>query len=361
MTLNQPEASDSEFSVILLVAVSILWVPVIERLQGGQLYLYIQGVAACLAPPIAAVYLLAVLWKRCSEPGAFYALMTGLITGLIRLVLTVVYHEPVCGEPDHRPAIVARFHYMYFALFSFLLTGLVMIVVSLFTRPPDKHCLTRLTYFTAWDVPEEYSPPVPKDCQAVNAYGISEAYDKPTGDAMLAYGLYDPAITEQPRSGSPRSLQRNEIVDVHEPSPDKLCPCHSPAGLCFRHICLWLCGCEDHPCSQENEFRCAACLCCGKSHVPDWLPFGHERTVDLENEEQHLRSVISLKQDPRAKVALRVCLVFLAIIVIFLYVFFSVYFDLIDPGPLPVWWNESANVTRKMLLALEANNIITLK
>lgn len=54
--------------VVFLVAVSILWVPVIQRTQGGQLYMYIQGVAACLAPPIAAVYLIAILWRRCTEP-----------------------------------------------------------------------------------------------------------------------------------------------------------------------------------------------------------------------------------------------------------------------------------------------------
>ena len=37
-----------------------------------------------LAPPICAVYLLAVFWPRCNEPGAFWGLMIGLVVGFTR-------------------------------------------------------------------------------------------------------------------------------------------------------------------------------------------------------------------------------------------------------------------------------------
>lgn len=50
-----------------MIVLSILWVPVVSYQQGGQLYIYIQAVAAYLAPPIASIYLLAILWKRCNE------------------------------------------------------------------------------------------------------------------------------------------------------------------------------------------------------------------------------------------------------------------------------------------------------
>lgn len=50
-----------------MLAVGIAWIPIIKNMQGGQLYIYIQSVAAYLSPPIAAVYLLAVLWKRGNE------------------------------------------------------------------------------------------------------------------------------------------------------------------------------------------------------------------------------------------------------------------------------------------------------
>jgi len=53
--------------VCVMVVVGILWIPVIQGMQGAQLYFYIQAVSAYLAPPIASVYLLAVLWTRANE------------------------------------------------------------------------------------------------------------------------------------------------------------------------------------------------------------------------------------------------------------------------------------------------------
>lgn len=50
-----------------MVLVSILWIPVVQQMQGGQLYIYIQAISAYLAPPIAAVYIMAVFWKRMNE------------------------------------------------------------------------------------------------------------------------------------------------------------------------------------------------------------------------------------------------------------------------------------------------------
>nr|CAX69325.1 solute carrier family 5 (inositol transporters), member 3 [Schistosoma japonicum] len=53
--------------VIVLVALSVAWIPIIQHFQGDELYIYIQAIAAYLTPPIASVYLCAVLWKRCNE------------------------------------------------------------------------------------------------------------------------------------------------------------------------------------------------------------------------------------------------------------------------------------------------------
>ncbi len=63
------DASKGNFRlwVLVMVVVSLLWVPIVVRQQGGQLYIYIQAIAADLSPPIAAVYLLAILWPRANE------------------------------------------------------------------------------------------------------------------------------------------------------------------------------------------------------------------------------------------------------------------------------------------------------
>jgi len=52
---------------MILVAISILWIPIIRAAQGARLFDYIQAVQSFLAPPVAACYLLGVLWKRINE------------------------------------------------------------------------------------------------------------------------------------------------------------------------------------------------------------------------------------------------------------------------------------------------------
>lgn len=52
---------------MILVGISILWIPIIRASQGARLFDYIQAVQSFLAPPVAACYLLGVLWKRINE------------------------------------------------------------------------------------------------------------------------------------------------------------------------------------------------------------------------------------------------------------------------------------------------------
>lgn len=124
--------------VVLMVGISIAWVPVIIEMQGGQTYLYIQEVAGYLTPPIAALFLLGVFWKRCNEKGAFWGGMTGFTLGTLRLILAFIYRQPRCDQPDDRPAFIIHVHYMYFAAGLFWISGLVAVVVSLCTSPPDE-------------------------------------------------------------------------------------------------------------------------------------------------------------------------------------------------------------------------------
>jgi hypothetical protein len=53
--------------VAVMTGIGILWIPVIQNVQGGQLFLYIQAVTAYLSPPIASIYVIALFWKRGTE------------------------------------------------------------------------------------------------------------------------------------------------------------------------------------------------------------------------------------------------------------------------------------------------------
>lgn len=53
--------------MLVLVAVSILWIPMIQASQGSQLFVYIQNITSYLAPPVCAVYLMAFFIPRTTE------------------------------------------------------------------------------------------------------------------------------------------------------------------------------------------------------------------------------------------------------------------------------------------------------
>lgn len=53
--------------IAVMTGIGILWIPVVQNVQGGQLFLYIQQVQLYFCPPIASVYLIAILWDKVTE------------------------------------------------------------------------------------------------------------------------------------------------------------------------------------------------------------------------------------------------------------------------------------------------------
>ncbi|XP_041594875.1 sodium/glucose cotransporter 4 isoform X2 [Vulpes lagopus] len=148
--------------VVFLVVVSILWIPIIQSSNSGQLFDYIQSVTSYLAPPITALFLLAIFCKRVTEPGAFWGLMSGLVVGLLRMILEFSYPVPACGEVDLRPAVLKDLHYLYFALLLCGLTAVVIVAVSLCTAPIPEEKLARLTWWTRHHPHPELEKEVPE-------------------------------------------------------------------------------------------------------------------------------------------------------------------------------------------------------
>lgn len=135
--------------ILVMVGVSIAWVPVLKETQGGQIFIYIQEITNYLAPPFAAIFLLAVLVPMVNEQGAFWSLMLAFLTGVIRMILAFAYYDAGgCGKEDKRPAILKNFHYMYFSLFITLLTAVTAIIISYFTGRPEPKYLARTTFWT---------------------------------------------------------------------------------------------------------------------------------------------------------------------------------------------------------------------
>ncbi|XP_014671306.1 PREDICTED: sodium/myo-inositol cotransporter-like [Priapulus caudatus] len=137
--------------VLVMVAISVAWIPVITVMQSGQLYHYIQAVAGQLSPPVAAIYILAILWPRCNEKGAFIGVCVGVAGGVTRMILEFIYPAPPCYEEDNRPAIVRKIHYMYVAMILFFVTLVVTVVVSILTKPEPEYRTIRTTFWSRYD------------------------------------------------------------------------------------------------------------------------------------------------------------------------------------------------------------------
>uniref|UniRef100_A0A7N8Y1B3 Sodium/mannose cotransporter SLC5A10 n=1 Tax=Mastacembelus armatus TaxID=205130 RepID=A0A7N8Y1B3_9TELE len=139
----RPRASERELLLVgrivtvILVVVSVVWIPILQSANSGQLYVYIQSVTSCLAPPVTAVFTLAVFWKRTNEQGAFWGLMVGLVVGVCRMVLEFAFPPARCGVVDSAPAVLRSVHYLHFAILLCGLTAIVVTIVSLLTPPPS--------------------------------------------------------------------------------------------------------------------------------------------------------------------------------------------------------------------------------
>jgi solute:Na+ symporter, SSS family len=156
----QPSASQARLvwtgrvATIVMVLIALLWIPVIQGARG--LYEYLQGVQAYLAPPIAAVFFLGVFMKRLNAAGCLAALVCGFALGLFRLVLDTPVTLGLVGyEAGYTPGsllwIVNNSYFQYYSLLIFLVSVVVMVVVSHVTPAPATRQLTGLTYATITD------------------------------------------------------------------------------------------------------------------------------------------------------------------------------------------------------------------
>ncbi|XP_076207023.1 sodium/myo-inositol cotransporter 2 isoform X1 [Aptenodytes patagonicus] len=210
--------------VLLLTVVSILWIPLVQAGQGGQLFIYIQSISSYLQPPVAMVFILGCFWKRANEKGAFWGLVIGLLLGVIRLVLDFIYPEPQCGETDLRPGVVKYMHYLYFSMVLAAISTLTVLVVSMLTEPPSEEMISRLTWFTRGDLPVKKDLAVSPSPDA--AKGVCEA--------------------ERP------ALQIDISIASENSSNDNKCTTNAKGNSKLMTAFLWLCGMERKQENAEN-------------------------------------------------------------------------------------------------------------
>jgi len=144
-----PEASEKrlvavgQISTAVLVGFGLLWIPMM-KLISGQIYQYLQSVQAYISPPIAAVFLIGIFWKRVNARGAMASLLTGFVLGMGRLIA-----ELNKSSLSGFLYTFADINFLHFALFLFLICTAVLIIVSFTAPSPSDSRLAGLTFATA--------------------------------------------------------------------------------------------------------------------------------------------------------------------------------------------------------------------
>ncbi|XP_021464219.2 sodium/myo-inositol cotransporter [Oncorhynchus mykiss] len=291
--------------VVFMVVISIAWVPVIIEMQGGQMFYYIQEVSDYLTPPIAALFLLGVLWRRCNEAGAFWGGIVGFALGATRLVLAFVYREPHCDEPDERPSFVKDVHFMYVAAGLFWISGLVAVVVSLCTPPPSIEQVRTTTFWglhqrnTTLNIErdEEMSKLNPQTKTHVNGNGCMDketTKDLHNGVNGVEALSYMEAPSNLQNGGHPTFSSTGMAVDQEKPWVVCCGGVGGEKGRCVR-VLEWFCGFKEEPAKT--------------------------RPRSAEEEERLLQEM--LQETPRTRFILNMGLVLVCSVGVFLFIYFS--------------------------------------
>ena len=129
-------------TTVVMTALGLLWLPIMKSIAGGGLYQYIQSVQSFLAPPIVAVFLTGLFWKRMNLRGAVWGLGLGFALGMSKLTLNAI-----CPNSDGF-ALIQDF---YFSGLLLLTSILVIVVASLSASAPDPQRIASLTFATLGD------------------------------------------------------------------------------------------------------------------------------------------------------------------------------------------------------------------
>jgi solute:Na+ symporter, SSS family len=118
---NRQQVVAGSIAGIIIITIAALWAPQIQKFD--SIVKYFQQMLSYMAPPVVAVFLLGLFWKRASGTGAFVGLLSGLAIS-VALVFGI----------KHTP--MANWHFLYVAPLVFTASMCIVVAVSLLTPAP---------------------------------------------------------------------------------------------------------------------------------------------------------------------------------------------------------------------------------
>ena len=149
----RPNASDKslvrfgQLATVVLVIVSLGWIPFMRALMGGGIFHYLQSVQAYISPPIAAVFLFGLMYKWINAKGAIVALWTGFALGIFRLVTEFLSKEGIIQVADNSLlGMLLSINFLHYAIILFVFSTAVLMVVSKTGTQQAAELLSQVTF-----------------------------------------------------------------------------------------------------------------------------------------------------------------------------------------------------------------------
>ena len=127
-----------QISTLILVVLASLWATQIDRVA-DTLWLYLQLVLSFICPPVVAVFVLGLFWKRANANGAFVSLVCGFGFAIFLLL------SKSFGWVDALNDI----HFLHMTFFLFLLCLTIHITISLNSNPDDPEKIRQYVWTSA--------------------------------------------------------------------------------------------------------------------------------------------------------------------------------------------------------------------
>ena len=139
-----------KLATTIIVILGILWIPIMQKIGGGVMYQYLQNVQSYIAPPVAAVFLLGIIWKRVNSKAAIFTLIVGLFLLFLRLGSEIYFQTEINSNKvvNNWLFVFATVNFSHMAILMFIFSLILCSVISLLSEVPDYNKIIGLTFGT---------------------------------------------------------------------------------------------------------------------------------------------------------------------------------------------------------------------
>jgi SSS family solute:Na+ symporter len=110
-----------QISTVIFMVISVLWAPQIGNAESFMDYM--QGVLALISPPVVAVFVAGLFFRKATPDAAFSALISGFLIGIFMVVVSIFDVPSINNIP-----------FLIKAPIIFSICTFIVIVVSMFTK-----------------------------------------------------------------------------------------------------------------------------------------------------------------------------------------------------------------------------------